>query len=103
MGPQHDATSIGGDAEEKEDNNKSGEVKTSEKKDHNDNNRCKSYWKKVEKNLTNKEKRVFVAETLAILTKVIMNNHVYEFGGETKLKEGKETWLSWLCYGGQKD
>ena len=51
--------------------------------------RQKSYWKENERTLTKKEIRTLVAEALAVLCKIIMNNHVYSFAGKTLLQEGK--------------
>ena len=52
-------------------------------------NKNKSYWKHPDRNITNKEKKMMIAESLGIICKVIMSNHVYSFGGKTFLQDGK--------------
>ena len=47
-----------------------------------------SYWEHVERKFTNDERKMLVAESLAILCKIIMNHHVYSFGGKTYLQQG---------------
>ena len=43
----------------------------------------KSYWKHVEREYSDKDKRVLVAEFLAFICKIIMGNQIYNFGGKT--------------------
>ena len=49
-------------------------------------NKNKKYWDFPKKEYSSKEKRILVAECLAVLCKVIMGNQVYSFGGKTYLQ-----------------
>ena len=49
----------------------------------------KKYWKRNENAMSNKERKELIAEALAILCRVVMNNHVYKFAGKIMLQEGK--------------
>ena len=51
--------------------------------------KSKSYWEKKNYEFSYKERRELVAEVLAIICKLIMNNQVYIFAGKILLQEGK--------------
>ena len=48
----------------------------------------KSYWEEAKKIPNEKEKKVLVAETLAVLLRAIMNYQVYSFNGKYYIQEG---------------
>ena len=93
-----DTASTMGKANEKEQNrediceNQTDGTKSSNenrKNKNKDESKKKSYWKRNERTLSKKEIRMLVAEALAILCKIIMNNHIYSFAGKTMLQAGK--------------
>ena len=46
-------------------------------------------WEKPERKATEKEEQMMMAEALAVIVKVLMNNHIYTFGGKLHLQAGK--------------
>ena len=81
-----DATPTRGEERSKEEVICDENINTNNNKPQNKKN--KYYWKRVNKVFSNEEKKTLVAESLAIFCKVIMNLHVYSFGGKTMLQEG---------------
>ena len=66
------------EADEIEDN-KENDIKDNTKNDP---------WNKPAREATAKESNVVFAEAIKIAIKILMNNHVYTFGGEIHIQEG---------------